>query len=937
MIVLAGLFMMNPGHANAAEQATNYERDYLSEIYDSEDGLDGTAVKSICSDEKGFLWMGGYTGLYKYDGTEFEKYQINDRSVTVNDIVQDEDGNLWIGTNGDGIYCFDGESFTECKMDQKLDGADIILKLLIDTEGNLFAGTKNGFYRIDQDYTAHCYEGTENQVFQDVKELDSGEKLLIEKTGRMYLLDKAETEINEIKLSEKTDEPRCSTSGKDGFFYVGTTGSSILKISNTGEVQQVIDADGLSSINEIYEFQSGKYWICSDTGIGFLENDKVKKQQFQMNDSVEEVCTDYQGNYWFVSSRQGVMQLYQNGISDLGQYWGISQAVNSIQEYNGMMYVGCEDGLYCYQDKTRVENSLTEACEGARIRQLYKDSENNLWVSTYQDGIKVFRNTGEIISFRAENSGLTTNQIRCVTETEDGSIVIGTENGLFEEKNQEIQVMTEDERLSTRRILDVSEYDGSVYVATDGYGVYEIKDHAVVQVYTKQQGLASNIVLKTVPSEQMKGIWLVSAEGISFLDQKKKIQNVTGVEMADSMDLVLTDDDRAFILAGNGLFAAKESELLQEEVYVEQLDKTRGIPIDFTANARNIIQDGKLYMCGINGAASIDLTGTQERKIPRIYLKEFTADGKPVDIKDNKVHLAASVQELDIVVRVINYMHQNLYMLYDLSVTDKNQAYREEDRVHQLSNTSYADLKGGNYIYHYQLFDDYSMDTDPIAELELTIQKDYGFLEEPKIRRMFFFMVFAVLIVGNMLFLFVREKIIKKQYHVKFQKAREEELAKMAYTDMVTGAYNRNRFEQEKERLDMKEMYAFFSVSVNYLNYIRSKYGSIYFEEILRKAMDALRECTEEGTEFFRVSENVFYFWAVKPVKLENYVLKLKESFQNRQEEEKVPLSLAVGAVYNNRVDNEKIEDLIGRCEKMRLLDEKHAEAKFIEGKLKVL
>ena len=43
-----------------------------------------------------------------------------------------------------------------------------------------------------------------------------------------------------------------------------------------------------------------------------------------------------------------------------------------------------------------------------------------------------------------------------------------------------------------------------------------------------------------------------------------------------------------------------------------------------------------------------------------------------------------------------------------------------------------------------------------------------------------------------------------------------------------------------------------------------------------------------------------------------------------------------VGAVYNNMVDNESIDNLMARCEKIRLLDEKHAEAKFIEGKVKV-
>ena len=125
-------------------------------------------------------------------------------------------------------------------------------------------------------------------------------------------------------------------------------------------------------------------------------------------------------------------------------------------------------------------------------------------------------------------------------------------------------------------------------------------------------------------------------------------------------------------------------------------------------------------------------------------------------------------------------------------------------------------------------------------------------------------------------------------------------------------------------------------MSVDHQEYIRNKYGNFYFEGVLRKAAETMRECGGQQTELFRVSENVFYFWVTQPVELEQYVLALKERFRARQEDG-VPFSLSVGAVYNNTVDKERVMDLIERCEKMRLLDEKHAEATFIEGKMKLL
>lgn len=49
---------------------------------------------------------------------------------------------------------------------------------------------------------------------------------------------------------------------------------------------------------------------------------------------------------------------------------------------------------------------------------------------------------------------------------------------------------------------------------------------------------------------------------------------------------------------------------------------------------------------------------------------------------------------------------------------------------------------------------------------------------------------------------------IKKHYHLRFQQKKEEGIARLAYRDLVTGVYNRNYFEQEKEKADMEQLYA---------------------------------------------------------------------------------------------------------------------------------
>lgn len=613
----------------------------MTRIFNSDNGLEGAAVKCICASDDGFIWVGSYTGLYCYDGTEFQKVLIDGRAIVVNDIVQDSGGDLWIGTNGDGIYRYDGSDFIQYDAVQLPDGAEVINKLYLELDGMLFAATKNGLFSIDPadvEQRVTYYDALAGKNLRDVCALNTGEKVLIEKSSEVYLLDgKA---LRPLNFLEQTGglAPRSCTCGRDGMLYVGTTGSALVKLSGAGNVLRVIDGVGLSSINSITEFESGRFWVCSDTGIGVLERDGLRRVRTLVEDSLEEMCIDYQGNFWFASSRQGIMQLYQNGFSNLGAYWGLHKAVNAIQKYGEKVYIGCDDGLHCYVGRQEIADALTQRCGSARIRQLYVDRENALWVLTYQDGIKLLRPDGEIVTYNTENTGLTTDQIRCVRQTEDGSVLVGTEQGVFVEQDGKFRRLVEDDGLNSKRVLDVTAYDGTVYAATDGYGVYEIRGHKITQVYTKKQGLSSGVVMKLVPSERLQGVWFVAGEELYFVKNSKyggvpQPQRAANIGIANSLDMLLLDDGDAVILAGNGLFKIKEADLLEEAptAYIH-LTRRDGLPIDFTANAENTVDDGVLYLCGTMGAASADLTARPPQRAVRLYLKGVTADGQPLEI-----------------------------------------------------------------------------------------------------------------------------------------------------------------------------------------------------------------------------------------------------------------------------------------------------------------
>lgn len=73
-------------------------------------------------DKVGNIWFNGEEklstvenegGIWRYDGTTFKNYNTNDgiSKYTVWNMLEDKNGNIWIGTRNSGLYRYDGKTF----------------------------------------------------------------------------------------------------------------------------------------------------------------------------------------------------------------------------------------------------------------------------------------------------------------------------------------------------------------------------------------------------------------------------------------------------------------------------------------------------------------------------------------------------------------------------------------------------------------------------------------------------------------------------------------------------------------------------------------------------------------------------------------------------------------------------------------------------------
>ena len=90
--------------------------------YTMRDGLPNQRVSNLLVDRAGTLWVGTWEGICRFDGQKFHAFALPKPAVSnpeyhvtgdwVTELVEDRDGNIWIGRDGYGACRFDGTSFT---------------------------------------------------------------------------------------------------------------------------------------------------------------------------------------------------------------------------------------------------------------------------------------------------------------------------------------------------------------------------------------------------------------------------------------------------------------------------------------------------------------------------------------------------------------------------------------------------------------------------------------------------------------------------------------------------------------------------------------------------------------------------------------------------------------------------------------------------------
>ncbi|RMF83551.1 MAG: hypothetical protein D6739_07055, partial [Nitrospirae bacterium] len=129
--------------------------------YTNAEGLPQHQVLALAQDARGYIWIGTYGGLTRYDGHTFVTLTVKDglSANGVRDIVPAGDGVLWVGTLGGGVCRVVGGRAERCLRQADGLAGDYVNDLEPAEGGGCWVATDGGVSRIRADGTAETPVG----------------------------------------------------------------------------------------------------------------------------------------------------------------------------------------------------------------------------------------------------------------------------------------------------------------------------------------------------------------------------------------------------------------------------------------------------------------------------------------------------------------------------------------------------------------------------------------------------------------------------------------------------------------------------------------------------------------------------------------------------------------------------------------------------------
>lgn len=549
--------------------------EYLETVWTTGQGLPQNSVNAIIQSRDGYLWLGTFGGLARFDGIKFTTYNSGNtpglKSNRILALFEAADGTIWMGTQTDGVMSFkNGVGHTYTTADGVIKGFSRSLGQAGD--GTIWVATEYGVSRF------------ENGHFKTYTSADGVPE------GEIWAIDRDENDHIRFLYNDKSvifdgqsfrtaaSFPALDADSKAAKFQTGTSLPNPSPLFRPHVFADVPVKSGAAPFRLKWLLEDSKktLWASRFWGKGLFYFKNGRAVEYRNDFPIRSMIEDREQNLWVGTDGNGLIRLRHRYLSTLSTEDGlVSDGIHAVTgdgqngawiasasglshwqngkittygkkdglldnfikalspARDGGLWVGTAPGLTYYKGGKFTVLVNRDGFIKGETTALLETADGRLWIGS-EYGLHVMRDGG--VSTFQKSQGLVNDAVRMLTETSDGSVWIGTTAGLSRYKDGKFTNYTTAEGLSNDYVRDLFEdEDGNLWLATYGGGLNLLRSDGHITPITTRHGLFDDFLSRILPDGR-GSFWFLSNRGIFKARRHDLLDFVNG--RADLIDTV---------------------------------------------------------------------------------------------------------------------------------------------------------------------------------------------------------------------------------------------------------------------------------------------------------------------------------------------------------------------------------------------------------------
>ncbi len=692
---------------------------YYLDSWDMEKGLPQNSVIDIIQPQDGYMWIATLGGICKFDGREFKPFDIFDhpnlKSIRATSLYEDKEGKIWVAYEENGISIISNDSVSSFDP-KEIDGIINGTGFIEDNQENLWIGStkgliqwKNGVTRIHRipgalsNYISHLTKDKSNNIWGISGQDQFGETALFKLRDNSFtILDKfPQGSFKDLFIDSQ------------GWIWIVKPGEVLVMNTNDYSVVKRIRVNDDLKLKRIFVDSKENLWLGTGKELIKVSREVLaNKSDYQINEqdyyrfgtpldiTIQAIFEDKSGYMWIGTDGRGFFRIAESPVrryilpDTFNEKLFRSTAVDS----SGGIWVASEsNGLFYSKDGQFWHDSRFSKIRALAIFQSNEPaiSSNSLVLRRKAD------HTIDTVLRLPGNTDLHT-AISLYVDSKD-QLWIGTFGaGVYKESNGEIEQFKfpENSQYAINTFHEAS--DGRMLIGSE-IGLGEIIGNTIQFIQNNSEIAPGSV--RSILEEKNGTIWIGSYGGglTRWKNGKYDLITTTDGLFENVVSRILEDMHGNLWLLGNeALHICSKSSIndyllgKRDRILAAGIGKTEGMEEGNGMGNASVTTDGISWWPTIDGIAFIDHNKFKiDSTENKVIIQQISSMEKSVPIINNRVLINPEQRNIQLSYNTLNFAEPaKIKFQYRLMGFEKKWNDADNRRI-----INYTNLPPGNFEF----------------------------------------------------------------------------------------------------------------------------------------------------------------------------------------------------------------------------------------------